>query len=42
MLVLGILSGVLILAGFVWTARVVWYALSGQFEIDQRLSSLSK
>jgi hypothetical protein len=42
MLVLGIASGVLVFAGFLWTARVIWYALSGQFDIDQRLSSISK
>ena len=40
MVVLEIAFGVFIVVGLLWTARVIWYAKSGQYELDQRLSSI--
>ena len=37
-----VVCGVFISGAFIWSARVLWYALSGQYEIDQRLNAIRK
>jgi hypothetical protein len=39
---LAVVAGILLIGAFLWTGRVLWYALSGQYEIDQRLDSIGK
>jgi hypothetical protein len=39
---LAIVAGILLIGAFLWTGRVLWYALSGEYEIDQRLNSIGK
>ncbi len=37
-----IVCGIFIFGAFIWTGRVLWYTLSGQYEIDQRLKANGK
>jgi hypothetical protein len=39
---LAIILGIMLLGALIWTIRVLWYALSGRYEIDQRLDALTK
>jgi hypothetical protein len=39
---LTVLAGIFLVGALLWTGRVLWYALSGQYEIDQRLNSIGK
>lgn len=35
-------AGFIVVALLVWNIRVIWYAYSGEYEIDQRLKAISK
>jgi hypothetical protein len=37
-----VIAGVFVIASFAWTARVLWYAWSGEYELDQRLKAITK
>ncbi len=37
-----VVAGVFLIAAILWTIRVLMYALSGRYEIDQRLNSIRK
>ena len=37
-----VVVGIFLIGAVLWTGRVLWYALSGQYEIDRRLNSIGK